>query len=75
MIQRCGFFVIRLDGKVIKIEGLYDPLYTTIAMYLKSEYLSDDDLKIIFKPWQSDMNKRIESVRRDGVLWFQEEVR
>jgi len=75
MIQKCGFFITRLDNKVIKIDGLYDSMYDNVQIIIESKYLTDEDIRIVYSHYDKEtQDEKIKEVRNNEKLYFEGEV-
>ena len=76
MKKICYFFIIRLDNQVIDFIPLNDEGYDKHTIQLKSEYLTDNDIKKCFEFWTDNFKKyKIQETREKGVLYYYDELR
>lgn len=76
MKKICYFFIIRLDNQIIDFIPLNDEGYDSLTIHLKSEFLTDEDIRKCFHFWSVDTQERkIKETRESGELYYYDEVR
>lgn len=76
MKKICYFFIIRLDNQVINFFPLNDEGYDKLTIQLKSEYLTDNDIKKCFLNMGEEyIQNQIIDTRKYGQLYYYDEVR
>lgn len=76
MKKICYFFIIRLDNKVINFFPLNDEGYDKLTIQLKSEYLTDSDIRKCFlNMCEEYIQNQIIDTRKYGQLYYYDEVR
>lgn len=78
MKEDCMFLVKRLDGKVQTVHPL-DECDTEVQIYLKSEYLTDKDIRFLYEEhsfggWGQTYEDYLEDVRQRGYARKEEEA-
>lgn len=71
MKQICNFYVVRLDNKVVEFFPLNDEGYDELLIKLKSECLTDFDIRKCFLNMGEEyIQNQIIDIRKCGCLYY-----